>query len=642
MRLATTEQINSSIRDGIGYCLLVGLETRSLLLDFELGLPDDIKVAVVFVFRNERQETLDYCPSGMNLSGAYGMPFYYIKSMTPAPRVVELPDKARYVEIHLINWSRNPFTLKRAQVFANLSTDEIPDRVEPKIPASQFRPDLTNFLRICQNNEEEHLIQIDSDCSYEEHFEIFGPDEVEANNKSVLLIPRFYDEFLQPIPNHENKYSISPEFGDYVYLSASSSAQMNTIPVDTPENAKWYGYHTIKRSSKEVMITNHVLEKIGLSRIAQINKIHSELSALADKNATNIMLIYTGTTRIGEKHRANRSMMMAIELAAMGWSVIYIYYRSNQRASILEDQCQPVQSGGQIVQIPNDLCTEFSDWIAKMGKQKGTALLTMPDAGSLPLINHLQRNGWTCAYEARDDWEEFHRVGAGNWYSTNFERYLARKANFTLSVSPPLREKIIAMGARRVHSHILANGAGELFHQHFMTTCDTPRKAPEIGGKIGYFGHLTQQWFDWSALVNLARQNPDQQIEIIGHGHHPEIALPNVSFLGPKSHAEIIEIAQDWSVGIIPFVPSRLANAVDPIKIYEYLCLRLKVVSIFMEQIVDYPNTHLYMQSGELATAVDKAQATPFDNQLNAEFCRACSWQHRVIELVSHFEGMKV
>jgi hypothetical protein len=46
-------------------------------------------------------------------------------------------------------------------------------------------------------------------------------------------------------------------------------------------------------------------------------------------------------------------------------------------------------------------------------------------------------------------------------------------------------------------------------------------------------------------------------------------------------------------VGIIPFKINKLSAAVDPIKIYEYLALGLPVVSFFMPQIKDYPNTSL-------------------------------------------------
>ena len=110
--------------------------------------------------------------------------------------------------------------------------------------------------------------------------------------------------------------------------------------------------------------------------------------------------------------------------------------------------------------------------------------------------------------------------------------------------------------------------------------------------KIGYFGHLTEKWFDWESLIWIAQQRPDHRLEIIGHGAPDDIQLPsNIVLLGPKIHPEICEIAKEWHVGIIPFRVGRLADGVDPIKIHEYFALGLSVVSFRMPQTEDYPYT---------------------------------------------------
>jgi hypothetical protein len=35
---------------------------------------------------------------------------------------------------------------------------------------------------------------------------------------------------------------------------------------------------------------------------------------------------------------------------------------------------------------------------------------------------------------------------------------------------------------------------------------------------VGYFGHLTDAWFDWSLIFDLARSRADITFEIIGYG----------------------------------------------------------------------------------------------------------------------------
>ncbi|GAB5388788.1 MAG: hypothetical protein Alpg2KO_17560 [Alphaproteobacteria bacterium] len=646
MHLLDPEFSPTQVIDGIGFSLELGVDVDTLLLDIAVDCDDDPKLVVLFDFKTETGERVEEGPPEVGVSRHYELPFYYIKTTDALPRLITVPEGAERLELHLVNWGDIPVHILRARVFVNTTIMDMPPLVDeseedvevsvvPDLDFSQI--DQSDLLRIASTPEK--LVQLKPGVCYEHSVKLVSLVPAVENHRAAVIMPRFYDEQMRLITDHGNRFSSSDRLGEYVYLAYNPDGSDKPVEFDFPEHAKWFGYIIEPWSLKDLLAVDVRTEQVGLSRKGQTEKLRRELAALENVPADDLVLIYTGTTRIGEKHRANRSMMMAIELAEMGKSVVFVYYRASRRQSILEDQTICYQGGGRVIQVPNDLFIEFSDSVVKMGRNGGSALVTMPDAGSMPLMNHLKANGWQCAYEARDDWEEFHRVGAGRWYDINFERYLARKADFTLSVSPPLREKMIAMGAKREDSHILANGAGARFHEHFATTGSHPVSHVNGTGKIGYFGHLTQKWFDWPALLGLAKANPDTQIEIIGHGQHPEIDLPNVTFLGAMDHAQIIEAAKGWEIGIIPFVPSRLANAVDPIKIYEYLCLRLKVVSVYMEQIANYPNTYTYTHSDELITAVAKAQATAFDIEKNLEFCKACSWANRVEELASRFEG---
>ena len=76
--------------------------------------------------------------------------------------------------------------------------------------------------------------------------------------------------------------------------------------------------------------------------------------------------------------------------------------------------------------------------------------------------------------------------------------------------------------------------------------------------------------------------------------------------MGPKNHPEINVIAAQWKVAIIPFKPGPLADAVDPIKIYEYMALNLPTVSFRMPQIDTYPYTITVESNEEFATAIDE------------------------------------
>jgi len=124
---------------------------------------------------------------------------------------------------------------------------------------------------------------------------------------------------------------------------------------------------------------------------------------------------------------------------------------------------------------------------------------------------------------------------------------------------------------------------------------------------VGYFGHLTSSWFDWDALISIAQERPSYQFEIIGHSAPDNLELPrNIELMGPKTHSEINDIAAYWSVAIIPFKSSLLSDAVDPIKIYEYMALNLPTVSFRMPQIEKYPYTITVDNVEDFCAAIDE------------------------------------
>ncbi|SDE99592.1 Glycosyltransferase involved in cell wall bisynthesis [Paracoccus isoporae] len=640
MQLVPAEKSPLIITDGIGFRISVAARVSSLRLMVDISPNSHFNVVVLLSFRDEHGRKVSDTPSSLGISTKFKLPFFYLKYSKPAARTIEVPAGTAELDIHFVNWAQEPFEILSAAVSSNLSPDE------PTASSTLGAGELVKhreidfgkspFSRIYANGEYEHMLRLEPGSSYCHKLTIAALQTDSANSRYAVILPRFYDNELNLLASQGNKFSTSSKLGDYVYLPSSGEAETTSVEFAFPDDARWYGYRIAHWTGKrDLVIAKDALEQVGMSRTRQVKKIGAELIKLQGIPANKIYLIYTGTTLIGKDNRANRSMMFASELVARGNTVVYVYYRSSLTHSILEDQLRPETGSGKLVQIPNDLFADFSDRIVQLGRKGGRALLSIPDAGAIPLLNHLRANGWRTGYEARDDWEEFQAAGAARWYSVNFERYLARRSDFSLSVSPPLQSKLISMGARAQHSSILPNGAGASFHKRFQ---DFGTVSKSRGGKIGYFGHLTTKWFDWPAFVSLARNEPQLEFEIIGHGTHPEIDLPNVKFLGPMNHEQIIEVAKDWEIGLIPFTPSRLANAVDPIKIYEYFCLGLKVVSVFMEQISSYPNVYVYNQSSDLATAISKARAADFDHAQNIEFCRNCSWADRVAGLEAIFD----
>ena len=344
-----------------------------------------------------------------------------------------------------------------------------------------------------------------------------------------------------------------------------------------------------------------------------------------------LVLISSGNKRIGEANRANRCMMFATELAAAGVPVIYVYYRFRGARDFSR------YSGGHLIQMPNDFFHAWAGSIAAWNHQGDRLFLcSIPDIHSVAEIGVFTHRGWKVVYEVRDDWEEFHKAGVGKWYDSAYEGFLCKQADCVTAVSCTLRDKMISLGTHPDRTFIVPNGLTRAFLEGSGPSFTRRRSGYRGDGTIGYFGHLTENWFNWKLLCKVASRRKDRRFEIIGFGAPKDLKTPsNVVLLGEKTHDEIIDIASRWSVAMIPFKNGKLAEGVDPIKIYEYLALGLPCVSCWMPQIEEYPLVFTYRDDSEFGKTLDRVldySPSEADWELAQAFVSASTWDRRVWE----------
>lgn len=337
----------------------------------------------------------------------------------------------------------------------------------------------------------------------------------------------------------------------------------------------------------------------------------------------HVVIMYGGTTFM-QRIRANRPIRLTRCFDAMNVPVLFNYHRWDENEEI------PEYDGGLIFQSPIDKTGDLVEqWVADdIGRARGLFVVSYPHPSVCRLINLAAANGWATLYDCRDDWEEFHKVGMAKWYARSVEKYVLNNCDQSCCVSRPLKQKLDGWTlSRRVL--VLPNA----YDREFLS--EGYHRTPSADPVIGYFGHLTDRWFDWRSLLEVARRRPAWRFEIVGHGAPQGLDLPgNVSLLGPKNHAEICALAAHWRVGIIPFKVSPLSDGVDPIKIYEYFALGLPVVSFRMPQIADYPYTQTVETVDDFVVALDKAIAEPVDEARLREFLDKNTWELRARQML--------
>jgi glycosyltransferase involved in cell wall biosynthesis/predicted nucleic acid-binding Zn-ribbon protein len=344
---------------------------------------------------------------------------------------------------------------------------------------------------------------------------------------------------------------------------------------------------------------------------------------------THVVFMFSGTTFVQE-HRANRPIRLTRVYLGREDPVFFNYYRWGSGDAL------PAHDNQLLLQSPIDLTPELIDDLLRtdFGNKTKVMFASFPHEIMVKSVAKAQQHGWTVIYDARDDWEEFSKVGAAKWYDMGYERYVARQADIVTAVSWPLARKIEAMSGRPVS--VNANAADPDFPK-----AARPRAAawPPL---VGYFGHLTDKWFDWDLVRLAARRYPDWTFELAGHQAPANLALPdNVKLLGLRSHAELAELSTRWALGIIPFKTGSLADGVDPIKVYEYLQLGLPVLATYFPQMRDYPGVWLAHSHDDFVAKLPDVARAHLDEDAVGTYVAQNTWPERVAQYDRQVAGFR-
>ena len=156
---------------------------------------------------------------------------------------------------------------------------------------------------------------------------------------------------------------------------------------------------------------------------------------------------------------------------------------------------------------------------------------------------------------------------------------------------------------------------------------------------VGYVGALNH-WLDAHAIAKTAESRPDWDFVLVGPVDTADVStlrtLPNVRLAGPVRYAELPQRLAGFDAVLIPFKLSSLIEAVNPVKLYEYLASGLPVVSSRLPEVAAFgEHVYRYDSPDRLAPAIDAAMRE--DSPARREARRAAvigeTWAARAEEL---------
>lgn len=194
-----------------------------------------------------------------------------------------------------------------------------------------------------------------------------------------------------------------------------------------------------------------------------------------------------------------------------------------------------------------------------------------------PVVSTFGHRG--LVYQRTDEYAELAFDNFNAEYVRSVDEELLEAADLVLHVDEDLHRRTLG---RTRHPLLLEQGVDERFltaNGNLPRPADLPASA---GPLVGYVGNLEPHKFDAQLVQATASRLPEFSFVIVGPYHQNADGLrklPNVHFLGPRGHDEILPYVRAFDVCMLPTARTSWGLHCKPIKLMEYLAADRPVVA---------------------------------------------------------------
>ena len=350
---------------------------------------------------------------------------------------------------------------------------------------------------------------------------------------------------------------------------------------------------------------NHVLRELSkTNKVLWINSISTRSPNLASKRDIGKIFRKLGSFFKGAKQASERMWVytpLVLPLHHKAWAVVFNRIWLRLTLAVLTRK------------------------LGMRGFQLWTFVPTSAD-----YVGHLGEE--LSVYYVTDNWKAFSSVD-GTQIGDMVDR-LSSKADVVFATSHSLVESLLP---NNPETHLAAHGVEfEKFAQALNPNTPLPADLAKLPGTvIGYYG-LIEDWMDQDLITHLAERHPEWSIVLVGAVRTDASKLeklPNVHLLGRKPHSELPAYCKGFAVGLIPHKVNDLTRNMNPIKLREYVCAGLPVVSTALPEVARYPEQcHVAQNYAEFEQAIINAlaQDSPEARKQRSETMRSETWEYKV------------
>jgi glycosyltransferase involved in cell wall biosynthesis len=185
-------------------------------------------------------------------------------------------------------------------------------------------------------------------------------------------------------------------------------------------------------------------------------------------------------------------------------------------------------------------------------------------------------------------------------------------------------------------------------YEHFRQALDVRTQVPIELSKlpkpiIGYFGLMSQDWFDAELMIRVARKFQNCSVVLLGKCSMDLsrlTCLPNVHLLGRKPYAALPAYSRGFDVAVIPFPINEVTVNANPLKAREYLAAGLPVISTDIPEVRAIGGCAVARDPDDFVRCIESALSSGGPRIERSDTMRSESWASRLDQLRLAVEGL--
>lgn len=228
-------------------------------------------------------------------------------------------------------------------------------------------------------------------------------------------------------------------------------------------------------------------------------------------------------------------------------------------------------------------------------------------------------------YDCMDNYEAMYPLKKSLGKLIALEENLVKKCNLLIVSSAVLRQKMDKIAGYE-KSILIRNGMGA----GFMLDIKEPCKK-EIYD-ICYIGTISS-WFDMEMIKKSLESNQTIRYQLIGP-YEEKVTDSRIHYYGALEHSKLSDAVKDYDCLIMPFKLNDIVEAVDPVKLYEYIAFGKCIISVYYPEIDRFSDfVYFYRTEEEYIKLLNELGAKGFPpkycKEQQEKFLNNNTWEQR-------------